>query len=78
MNSQEKQIMKDNSEINDKSIIKDINNTIKKQEKDIIDKKDNSIDEQNNEISCWGCAYDEPNQLAHMDIGGCLYSDSEE
>jgi hypothetical protein len=22
---------------------------------------------------CWGCKEDQPNQLAHMDPGGCLY-----
>ena len=27
--------------------------------------------------SCWGCREDQPNQLAHMDYGGCLYSDPE-
>jgi hypothetical protein len=24
---------------------------------------------------CWGCAESQPNQLAHMDPGGCLYQD---
>ena len=24
--------------------------------------------------TCWGCKYDQPNQLAHMEYGGCLYS----
>jgi hypothetical protein len=24
-------------------------------------------------ITCEGCLYDHPNQLAHMDFGGCLY-----
>jgi len=24
--------------------------------------------------TCWGCHQDQPNQLAHMDPGGCLYS----
>jgi len=24
---------------------------------------------------CWGCKEDQPNQLAHMDPGGCLYSE---
>lgn len=23
---------------------------------------------------CWGCVEDQPNQLAHMDLGGCLYN----
>jgi hypothetical protein len=23
--------------------------------------------------TCWGCREDQPNQLAHMDKGGCLY-----
>ena len=25
------------------------------------------------EKTCWGCREDQPNQLAHMDVGGCLY-----
>ena len=25
-------------------------------------------------ITCQGCIEDQPNQLAHMDYGGCLYS----
>ena len=24
--------------------------------------------------TCWGCHQDQPNQLAHMDPGGCLYN----
>jgi hypothetical protein len=27
---------------------------------------------------CLGCIHDQPNQLAHMDFGGCLHIDSEE
>jgi hypothetical protein len=27
---------------------------------------------------CLGCRYDQPNQLAHMEYGGCLYVPSEE
>lgn len=25
--------------------------------------------------TCWGCRTAEPNQQAHMDVGGCLYQD---
>jgi hypothetical protein len=25
--------------------------------------------------SCWGCREDQPNQLAHIDPGGCLYEE---
>ena len=28
--------------------------------------------------TCEGCKYNEPNQLAHMDVGGCLYCPSED
>lgn len=28
--------------------------------------------------SCWGCREDQPNQLAHMEPGGCLYQPEEE
>jgi len=28
-------------------------------------------------IECWGCRESQPNQLAHMDYGGCLYQGSE-
>lgn len=30
------------------------------------------------ESTCWGCREDQPNQLAHMDPGGCLYMPSED
>lgn len=29
-------------------------------------------------ITCWGCLEDQPNQLAHMDPGGCLYVSSDD
>jgi len=29
-------------------------------------------------ITCWGCREDQPNQLAHMDKGGCLYDPSKD
>ena len=32
--------------------------------------------EPTNPVTCLGCIEDQPNQLAHMDYGGCLYSDS--
>lgn len=25
------------------------------------------------EPTCWGCIEGQPNQVAHMDVGGCLY-----
>lgn len=25
--------------------------------------------------TCWGCQEGQPNQLAHMDFGGCMYSE---
>ena len=28
--------------------------------------------------TCWGCKEDQPNQLAHTDPGGCLYSSETE
>lgn len=28
----------------------------------------------NIEQECWGCVEKQPNQLAHMDVGGCLYN----
>ena len=29
-------------------------------------------------ITCLGCIEDQPNQLAHMDPGGCLYIESDD
>jgi len=29
-------------------------------------------------ITCWGCREDQPNQLAHVDYGGCLYDASKD
>lgn len=34
------------------------------------------FEEQDNDILCWGCKENQPNQLAHMDYGGCLYYDA--
>jgi len=31
-----------------------------------------------NSKSCIGCLHEQPNQMAHMDIGGCLYARDEE
>jgi hypothetical protein len=31
--------------------------------------------DENNVITCQGCLEDQPNQQAHMDIGGCLYDE---
>jgi hypothetical protein len=28
--------------------------------------------------TCWGCREDQPNQLAHIDPGGCLYNSETE
>lgn len=28
-------------------------------------------------ITCWGCLENQPNQMAHMDYGGCLYLGSD-
>ncbi len=40
------------------------------------DEKDNSNDnKQEPIITCEGCLYDMPGQMAHMDYGGCLYQD---
>jgi len=25
------------------------------------------------EVTCWGCREDQPNQMAHMERGGCMY-----
>ena len=40
-----------------------------------------NFDSWDSESTCWGCREGQPNQQAHMDIGGCLYcyfdSDSE-
>ena len=33
------------------------------------------IDDYIKELSCQGCKENIFNQMAHMDIGGCLYSD---
>jgi hypothetical protein len=29
------------------------------------------------ETTCWGCRENQPNQLAHTDVGGCLYQGDE-
>lgn len=34
--------------------------------------KDNNKHIHNKKITCKGCIENQPNQLAHMDVGGCL------
>ena len=48
------------------------------EDSDIWGEDDNDDDEAinnylSNETTCWGCKENQPNQLAHMDKGGCLY-----
>lgn len=33
-------------------------------------------EQQKDDVLCWGCRENQPNQLAHMDYGGCLYYDA--
>ena len=40
----------------------------------LVEDLDNHISINN---TCWGCIEDQPNQLAHMDPGGCLYIPNE-
>ncbi len=38
-------------------------------------------EQESNEIienPCWGCREQQPNQLAHMSPGGCLYTDDDD
>ena len=28
--------------------------------------------------TCWGCRENQPNQAAHMDVGGCLFCESDD
>ena len=34
------------------------------------------LDTQKKDVTCWGCKENQPNQLAHIDYGGCLYYDA--
>ena len=38
-------------------------------------KNDSNPDSWDPESLCWGCREGQPNQLAHMDPGGCLYQE---
>ena len=40
---------------------------------DVDDDVDDDDDEVFEKASCWGCQTNQPNQLAHMSRGGCLY-----
>jgi len=41
-------------------------------------KENNDITSPKAKQTCSGCCTNEPNQLAHMDFGGCLYTDESE
>ena len=42
----------------------------------IGDELNDPLEGQKNDLICSGCKEDQPNQLAHMDYGGCLYYDA--
>lgn len=44
-------------------------------EKNAQQKHDSHPDSWDPESTCWGCREGQPNQLAHMDPGGCLHSE---
>ena len=54
------------------SIIDFLNQMELNEEEEEEEESDNNNHSYNN-ITCLGCIEDQPNQLAHMDIGGCLY-----
>ena len=67
------QISKDKTK--NKESIKDDSNNLDNIQED--SQPDNLLnpDSWDLESSCWGCREGQPNQLAHMDPGGCLYQD---
>ena len=38
-----------------------------------ITEEDDDVDDVFGKTTCWGCLHNQPNQLSHMDIGGCLH-----
>lgn len=69
----------DNQEIKDEpqkqESIKDDSNNLDNIEEDTEQDNLSNPDSWDPESSCWGCREGQPNQLAHMDPGGCLYQD---
>lgn len=41
--------------------------------KECLHKMIYKLSAEENKITCTGCLEEQPNQLAHMDIGGCMY-----
>jgi hypothetical protein len=50
--------------------------TVTKWEYSLGDELKESLEGLKNDIVCWGCKENQPNQLAHMNYGGCLYYDA--
>uniref|UniRef100_A0A6C0DTH6 Uncharacterized protein n=1 Tax=viral metagenome TaxID=1070528 RepID=A0A6C0DTH6_9ZZZZ len=47
----------------------------------IAEQEEEQVETMTNEIienPCWGCRTQQPNQLAHMSPGGCLYTEDDE
>ena len=72
-NKEKVQISKDKTK-NKESIKDDLNNLDNIQKDSQLDNLLNP-DSWDPESLCWGCREGQPNQLAHMDPGGCLYQD---
>lgn len=60
-----------------RAIIKILKSTLRSQKKKSIKSAETSSDEEEESPphpTCWGCKEGQPNQQAHMDVGGCLFN----
>ena len=53
--------------------VDDDESTSEDTEEDTEEDVDDVVEEVFGKASCWGCQTNQPNQLAHMDPGGCLH-----
>ena len=59
-----------------RAIIKILNSTLRSRKKKSIKSAETSSDEEEESpphLTCWGCKQGQPNQQAHMDVGGCCF-----
>ena len=42
-------------------------------EHEVSEEESEEESEEKEETTCWGCRENQPNQMAHTDVGGCLY-----
>ena len=63
------------NELNDFECVNKLGYSFKEDVNELNYSSEDGSTEELKDYICMGCLHNQPNQLAHMDIGGCLYQE---